>query len=346
MTSQTSTPASGILTDTSADVRPVVSKLSVFFAVVARSAPRLIEASLIPSALFYCCLVFVGIGAAYAAAVLWLYAAVASRLVRHRPVPPLLVLGAIGITVRTTVAIASGSTFFYFAQPVLGSLVVGCVFLVSIAVGRPMVQALALEFWPLTPDMLAHPAVGRLLRQADLPVGWHQPCDRRIDLHVVGAAPTAAVRRGQAGRRVVDHRRRHRHHDRPVGADRSSRWLRRRSAAPLPSRSIRRRSRTAARVGLGSGLVREHVESRRGKRTRDDVGGDLGELPVVVTGVVPQRGEGLLHVEAPDVRRPFPWLARSRCGCSGRRSSCSFRACASVAARCWRMAIVATSAKA
>ena len=165
MTSQTSTPASGILTDTSADVRPVVSKLSVFFAVVARSAPRLIEASLIPSALFYCCLVFVGIGAAYAAAVLWLYAAVASRLVRHRPVPPLLVLGAIGITVRTTVAIASGSTFFYFAQPVLGSLVVGCVFLVSIAVGRPMVQALALEFWPLTPDMLAHPAVGRLLRR-------------------------------------------------------------------------------------------------------------------------------------------------------------------------------------
>ncbi|RPI08812.1 MAG: hypothetical protein EHM63_05705 [Actinobacteria bacterium] len=146
-------------------MRPVVSKLSVFFAVVARSAPRLIEASLIPSALFYCCLVVVGIGAAYAAAVLWLYAAVASRLVRHRPVPPLLVLGAIGITVRTTVAIASGSTFFYFAQPVLGSLVVGCVFLVSIAVGRPMVQALALEFWPLTPDMLAHPAVGRLLRR-------------------------------------------------------------------------------------------------------------------------------------------------------------------------------------
>jgi len=165
VTTLTNTPPSGVLADSAADVRPAVSKLSVFFAVVTRSAPRLIEASLIPSALFYCCLVLVGIGAAYAAAVLWLYAAVASRWVRHRPVPPLLVLGAIGITVRTTVAIASGSTFVYFAQPVLGSLVVGCVFLVSIAVGRPMVQALALEFWPLTPDMLAHPAVGRLLRR-------------------------------------------------------------------------------------------------------------------------------------------------------------------------------------
>lgn len=142
-----------------------ISKLSVFVAVVKRSAPRLIEASLIPTALFYCCLVIIGIGAAYAAALFWLYAAVGTRLVRHRPVPPLIVLGAIGITVRTAVSVTSGSTFVYFAQPVLGSLVVGCVFLLSVAVGRPMVQSLALEFWPLTPEMLAHPAVVRLLRR-------------------------------------------------------------------------------------------------------------------------------------------------------------------------------------
>jgi hypothetical protein len=137
-------------------------------AVVKRSAPRLIEASLIPTALFYCCLVLIGIGAAYAAALVWLYAAVASRALRHRPVPPLVVLGAIGITIRTTVAVTSGSTFVYFAQPVLGSLAVGCVFLVSVAVGRPMAQALALDFWPLTPEMLAHPAVTRLLRRLTL----------------------------------------------------------------------------------------------------------------------------------------------------------------------------------
>ena len=40
----------------------------------------------------------------------------------------------------------------------------GCVFLVSVVVGRPMVERLALEFWPLTPEMLARPAVLRLLR--------------------------------------------------------------------------------------------------------------------------------------------------------------------------------------
>ncbi len=164
MTDLPSTP--GVSTPGAAPaVHPSMSKVAVFVAVVRRAAPRLVEASLIPTALFYCSLVLIGVGAAYAAAVLWLYAAVGSRLLRHRPVPPLLVLGAIGITVRTTVSLASGSTFVYFAQGVLGSLVVSGVFLLSVALRRPMVQALALEFWPLTPEMLAHPDVIRLLRR-------------------------------------------------------------------------------------------------------------------------------------------------------------------------------------
>jgi hypothetical protein len=141
-----------------------LSKLTVFWKVVRRSGPHLLEASLIPTALFYCGLVFVGLGAAFAAALLWTYAALGCRLVRRQPVPPLLVLGVIGITVRTTVAFASGSSFLYFAQPIAGSLLMACVFLVSVVIGRPMVERLALEFWPLTPEMLARPAVSHLLR--------------------------------------------------------------------------------------------------------------------------------------------------------------------------------------
>jgi hypothetical protein len=136
----------------------------VFWKVVRRSGPHLLEASLIPTALFYCCLVLVGLGAAFAAALLWTYAALACRLLRGRPVPPLLVLGVIGITVRTTIAVASGSTFIYFAQPIAGSLIMAGVFLVSVVIGTPMVERLALEFWPLTPEMLARPAVSHLLR--------------------------------------------------------------------------------------------------------------------------------------------------------------------------------------
>ncbi len=136
-----------------------ISKISVFGQIVRRAGPHLIEASLIPTALFYSCLVLAGLGAAYAVALIWLYAAVACRLLRHRPVPPLLVLGAIGITVRTAISLASGSTFYYFAQPIMTSVVMSLVFLISVAVGRPMVERLALEFWPLTPEMLAHPEV-------------------------------------------------------------------------------------------------------------------------------------------------------------------------------------------
>jgi hypothetical protein len=146
-------------------VMAALSKLSVFWAVVRRSGPHLLEASLIPTALFYCCLVLVGLGAAFAAALLWTYAALGCRLVRRKPVPPLLVLGVIGITVRTTIAVASGSSFIYFAQPIAGSLIMACVFLLSVVIGKPMVERLALEFWPLTPEMLARPAVSRLLRR-------------------------------------------------------------------------------------------------------------------------------------------------------------------------------------
>jgi hypothetical protein len=141
-----------------------LSKLSVFWAVVRRSGPHLLEASLIPTALFYCCLVLIGLGAAFAAALLWTYAALGCRLLRRKPVPPLLVLGVVGITVRTAIAVASGSSFFYFAQPIAGSLIMASVFVLSVVIGRPMVERLALEFWPLTPEMLARPAVSHLLR--------------------------------------------------------------------------------------------------------------------------------------------------------------------------------------
>jgi hypothetical protein len=141
-----------------------LSRAAVFTSIVRRSGPHLLEASLVPTALFYACLVMAGLGTAYAAALLWLYASVLVRLARHKPIPPLLLIGVVGITVRTTVAVASGSTFVYFAQPAASSLVMTGVFLISVAVGRPLIEQLALEFWPLTPELLALPSVARLLR--------------------------------------------------------------------------------------------------------------------------------------------------------------------------------------
>ena len=44
------------------------------------------------------------------------------------------------------VAVISGSAFVYFFQPMLSTLAMSAVFLVSIAVGRPLIGTLAHEF--------------------------------------------------------------------------------------------------------------------------------------------------------------------------------------------------------
>ena len=117
-----------------------------------------------PAVLFYACLVFGSLGLAYITAVGWLYGCVARCLVRRQPVPQILVLSAIGISVRTAVAIGSGSTFMYFAQPILGTVVTAGVFLASLVGGRPLIGRLADDFWPITPEMHANPRVTSLFR--------------------------------------------------------------------------------------------------------------------------------------------------------------------------------------
>jgi hypothetical protein len=147
---------------------PAFSKLNVFAAVVRRCGPHLIEATVVPAVLFYGCLMAVGLGAAYVAALGWSYAALGRRLLRHLPVPPILVLGVIGISVRTLVAVISHSSFVYFFQPVLGTVAMGCVFLLSVCIGRPLIGRLADEFWPITTEMAERPAIVRLFRRLTL----------------------------------------------------------------------------------------------------------------------------------------------------------------------------------
>src|SRR5581483_3188669 len=146
------------------------SKLAIFAMVARRSGPHLIEATIVPAVLFYAGLLTAGLGGAYLAALCWSYAALARRALRRSPVPAILVISVISITVRTLVAVVSRSSFVYFFQPVLGSIAMGGVFLVSVAVGRPLIATLAHEFWPLSPEVAARPRVVRLFRR--LTVLW------------------------------------------------------------------------------------------------------------------------------------------------------------------------------
>ena len=141
-----------------------ISKRSVLVAVIRRGGPKILEASVAPAALFYVCLVFGSLGLAYAAAVAWLYGSLARRLVRRQRVSQVLVLSVIGITVKTTLAVASGSSFIYFAQPVLGTVITGGVFLGSLVSGPPLIARLADDFWPVSPEMQQNPRIASLFR--------------------------------------------------------------------------------------------------------------------------------------------------------------------------------------
>ena len=125
----------------------------VLFAVGRRLVPNIIEATLIPGVLFVTTTMLFGLVAAFSVALAWSYLALARRIVTRRPIPALIILGTIGITIRTALALGSGSAFVYFVQPILGTFMVGSAFLASVAIGRPLIGRFARDFCPLEPEI-------------------------------------------------------------------------------------------------------------------------------------------------------------------------------------------------
>src|SRR3954471_19141071 len=82
-------------------------------AIVRHLSLSLLMATVIPSLLFYGCLVAGDIWAALIAALTWCYGAMAWRIRTKRPRSALLWITAIGLTAKTALSIATGSTFIY-----------------------------------------------------------------------------------------------------------------------------------------------------------------------------------------------------------------------------------------
>ena len=141
------------------------SKLSVVTAVTRRMVPYLVEATLIPTALFYTFLITFGLRSAIVAALAWTYSAVGRRLLRGRPVPGLLVLATVGISVRTTIFMLSDNHVVYFLQPIMRTVATAALLAVSVVIGRPLIARFANDFCPLTPDVQCRPAIVRLFRR-------------------------------------------------------------------------------------------------------------------------------------------------------------------------------------
>jgi len=85
-------------------------------------------------------------------------------------IPAILMLATLGLTIKTLVGLASGSTFAYFVQPVATTVILSMVFLGSVVIGRPIIARLAHDFCPIHPDVAARQPVMQLF--AGLTVLW------------------------------------------------------------------------------------------------------------------------------------------------------------------------------
>jgi uncharacterized membrane protein len=137
-------------------------------ALARHATPHVLEATLIPLALFYGGLRLLGLWGALLAALIWSYTSLLRRLITRRRVPGMLVLGIIGLTARTALALATGSAFLYFLQPTLGTGLVASMFIASTLLGRPLAMRLAADFMPLPETLLARDGVRRFFHRISL----------------------------------------------------------------------------------------------------------------------------------------------------------------------------------
>ena len=141
---------------TDESVRPRLS------AIIRRVGYSLLISTIIPSVLFYVCLVAGNIGFALGGALAWCYGVLIWRKATHRRCPALLWVTATGLSVKTVLSIATGSTYVYFLQPAVTETVIAMLFLGSLLGARPVVGRVAADFFPMTDEVASRPRVQRL----------------------------------------------------------------------------------------------------------------------------------------------------------------------------------------
>lgn len=136
--------------------------------VLSRVAASLLTAVFIPAALLWATLVVFNFPTAMVVALAWMVSTIAWRWATGRPVSGLLSLTLTLLIIRTVLAIATGSAFVYFIQPVVADLTVAAVFLCSLWSARPVVARLAPDFFPMDATIAALPRVRSLFRKLTL----------------------------------------------------------------------------------------------------------------------------------------------------------------------------------
>lgn len=130
--------------------------------------PRFVEGVIAPVVVFYAAFALLGLNGALVAAVTWVYGGIAWRYWRGHGVSGMLLLAAVGVTVRAALAAATHSAVVYFLQPTLGTLLVSMAFLASVPLRRPLAQKLATDMVPMPEAFLRHERVRQFFLRISL----------------------------------------------------------------------------------------------------------------------------------------------------------------------------------
>lgn len=131
-------------------------------AILKHLALSLLMANVIPGALFYLCLRAGNVWTALIVALVWCYGTMAWRISTKRRTSALVFVTVIGLTAKTILALASGSTYVYFLQPAVNDGLVAMFFLLSLVASRPIVAKLAHDFFPMSDEVAKRPRLQQL----------------------------------------------------------------------------------------------------------------------------------------------------------------------------------------
>jgi hypothetical protein len=135
------------------DITPTEVKIPALRELMRRAVPQIIDGTLLPLGLFLLTMQVADVWAAIVVGMGWSAFAITRRLVAGQPVPGFMIVGALMLTIRSVGALASGSTFVYFAQPLLGNVCLAGIFLLSVVLGRPLARRFAADYCDIPQDV-------------------------------------------------------------------------------------------------------------------------------------------------------------------------------------------------
>jgi hypothetical protein len=151
--------------------------------------PHVVEGAVVPLVLFYVILRVVGVWPALWVSLGWVYLGLGRRAVRGQRLPGLLLLGAVGLTIRTVTAWVTGSTFIYFFQPTLTTVAIAGAFLLSVRTRQPLALRLATDLFPLPDALLRRPAIANVFRRITLLWGTINLISAAVTMWLLVAVP-------------------------------------------------------------------------------------------------------------------------------------------------------------